>query len=216
MRRLALLLLACGCANVGALQRPNTVGAGNGELALELSEQALFNRDTVQAFPMAGIAGRYGVTDSLDLGGRLGPSGFELQAKGLLDGPEARYPVSLAPSAGVSVLDTGGVALRFYNFALPLLVGVPLPRGHQLVVAPRVADSVSFIGAGSAHGLINVLAAGVSVGVALHVWRLWLIPELGVQTPLLTSADRTDVSGGSAVGGARSTAQGNFTVVWGG
>ncbi len=216
LKRAGLLLVLCGCANVGALQRPNTVGAGKGELALEVSEQALFNRDTVQAYPMAGVAGRYGVTDQLDLGGRVGPSGFELQAKVMLDAHDSPYPLSLAPSAGMTVLDTGGVALRFYNFALPVLLGVPLPRGHQLVLSPRLADALSDISAGSAHGLINVLSVGLSVGVALHVWQLWLIPELGVQAPLLSSADRSDVSGGTTFGGARATAQGNFTVVWGG
>ncbi len=210
------LLLGCGCANVAALQRPNTCGAGNGELALELADQVQFNQDTFTSYPMVGLAGRYGVTDRLDVGGRIGPSGFELQAKVMLDEPQSRFPVSLAPSAGISVLDTGGVALRFYNFALPLLIGIPLPRGHQVVLAPRLADSISYISAGSAGGLINTLSAGGSVGVAFHVWRLWLLPEVGVQGPVATTAIRSDVSGGTAVGGARATAQGSFTVIWGG
>jgi hypothetical protein len=201
---------------VSALQRPNTCGQGNGELALELSEQTLFNKDSFTAFPTVGIAGRYGVTDRFDMGGRIGPSGFELQAKVMLDHPQSAYPVSLAPSAGLTVLDTGGVALRFYTFALPLLIGVPLPKGHQLIFAPRLADQLSDISAGTAGGLINVLSAGGSIGVAFHVWHLWLLPELGIQAPVLSTAIRTDVSGGSTFGGARATAQGSFTVIWGG
>ena len=156
------------------------------------------------------------MTDSLDLGGRIGPSGFELQAKFLLDDPKSRYPISLAPSAGLTVLDTGGIALRFYNFALPVLIGIPLPKGHQVVIAPRLSDALSQISAGSAGGLINVVSAGCSVGVAFHVWHLWLLPELGIQAPVLSTAQRSDVSGGSTFGGARATAQGSFTVIWGG
>jgi hypothetical protein len=211
-----LLLLGCGCANVAALQRPNTCGAGNGELAVEVAQQALFNKDSFTSYPMVGLAGRYGVTDSFDMGGRIGPSGFELQAKVMLDSPQSRYPISLAPSAGMSVVDTGGVALRFYTFAIPLLIGIPLPRGHQIVIAPRVADSISYISAGTAGGLINVFSGGGSVGVAFHVWRLWLLPEIGLQAPVTSTAIRSDVSGGTALGGARATAQGSLAVIWGG
>ncbi len=212
----AILLLLSGCASVGALQPAHVSGKGKGQLGLELSQQANWNRGSFVSYPMVGVAGRYGVSDRVDLGGRIGPTGLEAQVKVQLSAPGSTGVIfSLAPSVGVAATDAQDVKLRYLNIALPLLIGVPLPRGHQLILCPRVFDTLYNLDSGSLYGTLNTLFLGASIGVGLRVWKLWLIPEFGVAHPMLVSTLRSGGPGGTFAIGATTTFQLNFSVLWG-
>lgn len=210
-------LLLTGCASMGAMQTADTLGPGKLQVGLEASQQASVGRDTLTSYPMAGLSVRIGVLDWLDVGARFGPSGGELQPKVRLTPKRWPFIVSAAPSAALSLLDTNGIVLRFYNLAVPLIVGVPLEGGHQWVFTARFNDLIAYESAGSAKGLIHLTYGSVSAGFAARVWRFLVLPELAVATPLWTHAERTDLdAAGTTFGQGRLQLQLNFTMLYGG
>jgi hypothetical protein len=214
--RLWPCLLCAGCASIGALQPAQTLGKNGFQIGLELHEQAIVAPGRFTAYGMAGVSARYGLFDTLDVGIRFGPAAFEAQVKWqLTPREEGRVIVSVAPLAGLDFVDNGGVSLRFYNFALPVLIGIPLPRGHQLILAPRVHDYAYYVGAGNLGGLINNFGVGLAAGVGFHLKRWWLIPELGVLQPVLVTASRMDGPSGAQWRAPSTTLQVNFSVIWG-
>ena len=214
--RWLLLLLCSGCASIGAMQSADTLGQGKMQVALEVSEQASVSRDTLTVYPMFGTAVRIGVFDWLDVGIRVGPSGGELQPKYRFTKRGSPLIISVAPSFGVSILDTNGITLRFYNIGVPVLFGIPIEGGHQLVLSARFNDTIAYESAGSARGLLNLMTGSLSAGFAARVWRFLIMPELAVGLPLWTTSDRYDVEGGVTFGAGRATVQLNMTVMWGG
>lgn len=208
--------LCSGCASLGAMQSADTLGQGKMQVAVELSEQASVSRDTLTIYPMAGSTVRIGVFDRLDVGIRIGPSGGELQEKFRFTPRGSALIVSIAPAFGVSILDTNGITLRFYNIAVPILFGIPFAGGHELVLSARFNDTIAYESAGSARGLLNLMTGSLSAGFAARVWRLLIMPEVAVGTPLWTTSERYDVEGGAVFGIGRTTLQLNLTVMWGG
>lgn len=214
--RWLLLLLCSGCASLGAMQSADTLGQGKMQLSLEYSEQASVSRDTLTLYPMFGTSVRVGVFDWLDIGIRLGPTGGELQPKYRFTPGGSPLIISVAPAFGVSILDTNGITLRFYNIGVPLLFGVPIEGGHELVLCARFNDTVAYESAGSARGLLNLMTGSLSAGFAARVWKMKLMPEVAVALPLWTLSDRYDVEGGATFGAGRITVQVNLTVMFGG
>jgi hypothetical protein len=213
---LFVLFLLSGCASVGALQPAQVSGRGKGQVGLEMSQQATWNRGAFVSYPMVGVSGRYGVSDRVDLGGRVGPTGLEAQVKVQLSAPTSPGVIfSLAPSVGFAATEANEVKLRYLNIALPLLIGVPLPRGHQLLLSPRVFNTLYNLEGGSISGTLNTVSLGASVGVAFRVWKLWLIPEFGVAHPMLVTTVNSSGTGGTFAIGAATTFQLNFSVLWG-
>ncbi len=209
-----------GCASAGSMQTAHTLGKGKGQLGIELSEQALVTRDSVAAYPMLGVAGRYGVSERIDLGGRIGPSGLELQMKFQLTAPPPSTVASIAPRAAIYAFDPGGVAIRSYNFGLPVLVGIALPREHQLVLGPTVHNMLFSLSAGSAAGIVDTTYVGSTVGIA---WKMpatrtpiRLVTELGALCPVIVYTDRYDGVGGVSWGGSKWTLQANLGFLIGG
>lgn len=215
MRWIPLLLLS-GCASIGAMQTADTLGQGKMQVGLEYSEQASFSRDTLTLYPMVGTSVRVGVWDWLDAGLRVGPSGAEVQPKVRFTKKGSPLIISVAPSFGVTLLDTNGLELRFYNLGIPVLFGVPVSGGHQWVFSARFNDTIAYESAGSARGLLHLMTASVSAGFAVRVWKMMIMPELAVGTPLWTVSERTDVEGGVDFGAGRTTVQLNLAVMFGG
>lgn len=216
------LALSClgGCASVTSLQTAHTVGKGRWQLGVELSEQAMIGRDSVTAYPMSGIAGRYGITDRIDVGAKVGPSGIELLGKFQLTPPPPNTVVSIAPHAAIYAWDPGGLELRSYNVGLPVLVGINLPHEHQLILGPKVHNMFFSVAAGSARGFVDTTSLGGTVGVA---WKMpttktsvRIVTELGALYPLLVYADRYDGVGGVAWSGTKWTLQANVGFLLGG
>ncbi len=219
VRHVLLALLLTGCSTVSTVQTAHTLGKGRTQVALETGEQALVTRDTLRAYPVAGIAVRHGVSERVDLGVRVGPSGVEALVKVQLTPPPPGVVVSLAPQLGAYAWDPGGVEIRAYNVALPVLIGFPLPHEHQLVLGPRVHGHSFALSAGSANGFVDVLSAGGTVGVA---WKMpsaravRIVTEIGALRPLLTWAERSDGIGGVSFRADRWTLQANLAFLIGG
>lgn len=206
--------LISGCASIGALQPAQTVGKHRFQVGIESSEQAIVSKDTLIAYPMTGLAVRYGVAESIDVGVRIGPSGLESQTKFELTPKHSRFIVSLAPLLGGTLSFTDSVLFFGANAALPVLFGVMVSDRVQLIFSARVHDALTHISIGHTPFYENTFGLGGSAGVGIRVWRLWLIPEFGVLQPLLITAVRNDGLSGTQSRAAKTTLQFTFSVTW--
>lgn len=130
------------------------------------------------------VAGRYAITDRIEIGARVGATKPEIMAKFRLDrGNPGSTAISIAPSFGAFIATATGIdAVTSYG-QVPILVGVPVGR-HEFV----------FSGALHLAHAVNVetyvwgfaLSPGASVGfVAQPLPWLSILPNLAVAMPLL-------------------------------
>lgn len=203
-----------GCANVGVLESADTLGKGRWEVGAEVGSQAQVGFDSLQLYGVAGVSGRYGVTDRLDVGARLGPSGGELNTKVMLT-PRERVVVSVAPFLAGTGSAPSGLLFVFANAGVPVLIGVRLSETVQLVIAPRVHDSLSVLVAGSAGATVNTFFLGLALGVALRLKTFKLIPSVGALAPVATTTWRSDVPSGTVWGDGRWTMQASVAFTFG-
>lgn len=166
-------LLLCGffapaCASMGTFQRAETLGRGNVEFAAEAFAWALSAPERTAVAPVLGVAARFGVSDGVDLGAHVWSSaGGQVEAKFALTPRTAPVRASLAPGAG-------GAANGSFFAHLPVLIGIPVSSGNELVFAPKV----SFWGAINRGGLVHVVTAGGSLGLVVPIAaHVSVVPE---------------------------------------
>jgi hypothetical protein len=169
-----------GCLSAaGMVQTAQTVGKGGYEVSLDPGVNGYFT--VPAAYPMFHVAFRYGVTDRVDLGARLGNSFAELQTKFLLTDPaNETIAVSLAPAAGaLFTLGFNGA-----NIFLPLLIGFKFGP-HELTLGPRLQNSFIFAPDLSADSRFNSFGTGLSIGFAAQVSEKFrILPEFSILKPL--------------------------------
>src|SRR5207248_355975 len=112
----------------GSYQSPRALGKGNSQISIEPSAWGLVVTGSEPTIlPHIDIAGRYGVTDTVDLGGRVGSTGLELDGKFQLTDPHsAGTVVSLAPSVAGFALSLGTDSVTSFGVNLPVLIGIPM------------------------------------------------------------------------------------------
>lgn len=178
------ILLACstmGCSAVGMVQTAQTLGKGGWEVSVDPGVNGLFI--VPPPGPVLHGSFRYGVTDSVDLGGRVGTTFIEFQSKFLLTPPE--HPViavSIAPAVGVmfGFVALGGVPMM--HATLPVLIGFKFGP-HELTLGPRL-QNVLFLGDTDADASAYILSGGASLGFAAQVTEKFrILPEFSVSTP---------------------------------
>ena len=133
---------------------------------------------------------------------RFGISGLEFGTKHQLTSKESTGTIlSLAPSVGgfvfgapTSGTQSSGAGSIYLN--VPLLIGIPFGKGHQVVFAPKLHDWYVFESGGAGA---NVLSAGTSVGLALKIGTLRVVPEITVLYPIAGAI----LEGRSGVGATR-------------
>ncbi len=218
---LGLIVLAApltGCASLSTfgLARTLNQGAVQGWVAPEGGGVVAINNTSTSGsgigYPLLEGGVRYGVTDRVELGGRLGFNGVALEGKfGLLRSPtmESGFNLSLNPGVGfvgfgASSGSTGGGGgfVGTLSFYLPVLMGIDV-GGHEIVIGPRLIDQVLFgsftDSAGSTTSTANLLYLGGSFGVAFRASdSVRILPEASVGVPVNTSVNDT---GSSAFGG---------------
>lgn len=156
---------------------------------------------------------RVGVTDNVELGGKLGFNGITLESKfGLVRSPTMEHGVdlSLAPQVGfigygASTSSGGSSSSAFVGvltFQLPVLFGIDF-GGHELVFGPRVVDQVLFgvasSGGTGGSGTANLFYVGGSIGIAIRASAaVRVLPEVAIGVPVYAS--ESDV-GSSSFGG---------------
>jgi len=204
---LSLGLLGSGCASISQVQTADTLGEGKFQFALEpgLARASATDSETSEGttvnVPQFDLALRYGVTDRLDLGARLGTSLVELQGKYLFTNPEnPTLAVSLAPSVSGIFGGIGSVDVGYVRLALPLLVGFKTSGGSEFVLGPRLDGTRFLAGADGSSASLNLLSGGASVGYALRVSEGFrLMPEIAYSRPLAGAVTAGDESAGGTV-----------------
>lgn len=197
----AALFASTGCVSLSTMQTASTVGAGKTEIALEPSMTSIIG----PFLPHANIAMRYGVTDRVDIGGRVGSSLFDLEAKFLLTDPASpSLALSLAPTVGGFLVGDGASAGGLVNITVPLLIGLKTGGGSELVLGPKLVDLLAFAGAADGGLGGNILALGGTVGYAANFNGFKIIPEVAVAFPLLGA-------GGISAGGQSASAMDTFS-----
>lgn len=193
--RILAALFASGCATIGTVQTAGTLGDGDVQVAME---PALWGHTGTAPFlvPHVNLAVRYGVGERFDVGARFGSSGFEITTKGQVTDPARDGPiVSFAPSFGGASVGGGESRLGVVFLQMPVLLGIPVGAGHELVLAPKVHDWYLFAGALGAEADANLLSVGGSVGFAARAGpRFRILPELAVVVPVYGNL------GGAALG----------------
>jgi hypothetical protein len=166
-------------------------------------------------YPLLEGGVRVGVTDNIELGGRLGFNGITAEGKfGLLRPPTTDSGFNLSLNPGVGFIGYGastsagstssGGFVGVLTFHLPILMGIDF-GGHELVIGPRAIDQVLFgtfsssTAGGSASSVANIFYAGGSIGFAIKVsGGFRIMPEIAIGVPVVASV--SDV-GSSAFGG---------------
>jgi hypothetical protein len=160
---------------VGGISAPSSGASQNG---------------VVLVYPQFEVAGRWGVTDGLDLGFKVYPIGAEFDATiQLLRGG---FDLALAPGVGAFGFGAFGGGDSVGYFAVPVhldvLAGLPFGDGHEFVFGPGLYSFFALTGSsggGSSASSTGVtLMAGGTVGVSLRAGRgLRIMPEFNIYFP---------------------------------
>ncbi len=199
-RRLALLpalLLLAGCPSFSTMGTARTLPKGKGQFFVAPGGMVLkdFQRDSNGQYESFGLptvefGGRYGVSDGVEVGGKVWMMGAELDTKfALLRAPtaDAGLDLALAPSLSFYPFTSGDQNATYGWLHLPLLVGVNL-GGSQLVVGPRVSGML-ITGSGDD---ISAIWLGGSLGYAWKVGDGFrVLPEVSVAYPARVTVSAT-------------------------
>ncbi len=207
MRRILAALLLCGCATVGTAQTARPIERGTTQVGIE---PGLFGVEGRGWLPAANVSVRHGFGRRWDAGARVGTSGFTVGGKVVLTNPrDPDLAVALAPSAGGFALGALGIGMRSVHGQVPLLVGVRIGRGHELVLGPKVQVWSLSGGRRAARASSTVVAAGGSLGLSLKLGpRLSLLPEVAMVQPFRGAGTArmlfwdVDIADGSPIYGA--------------
>jgi hypothetical protein len=200
------LLLCTACATTAVMQTPQPLGKGGAEVAVEPGAYGIVPLDGF-VFPHLGVRAQFGVSDRLDLGGRLDAGGAHgLALIALTDPSSTGVAVALAPALGIGgLLDSP--PLVSLNAQLPLVIGVPLGE-HQLLWGPQV-QAWGFKDSAAPMEL-NLLAGG-QLGAELVLGDHWsLVPEVSATLPVVGGLGGPN----TRVGGQGALAQGVLGVRW--
>lgn len=194
--------LAVGCATHGGVTTAHPVGQGNVQVGIEPGAAMVSGVDRPAVAPTFNVAVRYGVSDRVDLGGRLGTTGYELLGKIQLNQPGADVPISVAPSGHVVAWGRNDHGFAYVQYQVPLLVGIPLGES-QLVVGPKVRHMIAVGGAGGHSSGGSVLMTGGVVALSLKAGNTFRFhPEVALDVPTIgTGLGEIGGGGGVAVGG---------------
>ncbi len=206
VRTLGLLTaagLATGCMTT-TMHRAQSLGAGNYEVSIEpgISGVGLgvtdgsIDRATVPTF---WVTGRYGVTDRIDVGGRLGSGLFELHTSFMLTNPDADVRVALSPYGTPLFFSVGGLGAGAVLLNVPVLIGIPVGES-ELTLGPGLRTTTLFAGGAGTGGAGTIVEPTISVGFSAQLGDTFrLHPEFGI------------AYGAAAIGGAGDGAE--FTTV---
>ena len=186
-RLLFAIPLLGGCATMGTFQNAETLGKGKWEVGIEPSMWGAASESATVMYPHAGVSARVGLSDRIDVGGRVGSSGIELSGKFGLTDRESNVPVSIAPSVGGLALGAGSTSFSIIALQVPVLVGLRMGE-NEVVLGPKVhlwsfGASVDNSGASAA-----IWSLGASAGYSARVGpTVRLIPELAVLRPIVVT-----------------------------
>lgn len=191
----------CGCPSVSTMGMARTLDQGHGQLMmaaeavdypLSTSVDGTPNR---YVLPQVELAGRYGLTDRLEIGGKAWLLGAGADLKiGVVRSEDMQRGVDVSIDPGISYLgiNIGEGDASLVTLTLPVLVGINFGGGHQLVLGPKVVASR----AGSTGAFSTSASAGGSLGIAFKLMpNLRLLPEVAMTIPVYESVPGATMPG---------------------
>lgn len=200
----ALALLA-GCPSFSTMGTARTIPKGKTQFHVGMGGQQLRDWSVEDSgalesitLPTFEFGASHAVSDSVEVGGKIWFVGAEFNSKFQLsrsESPSSGIDLALAPSLSFYPLSgennagqTTSGGLVFVH--LPLLLGVNVGGGSQLVIAPRISNTMVW---GSASGgessTASIFWAGGSLGFAIKLGdSFWILPEVSVSYPVATSS----------------------------
>jgi hypothetical protein len=202
-----LLSVLPGCGVHSGVTTAHTVGKGAFQGAIEPGAVIAAGGGASGAAPTLNFAFRYGVSDKVDFGVRLGTTTYELFTKVMLTEPDPSAVVaSVAPHATVWALAIGGAGFGFFDLKVPVLIGVPVGES-QLVLAPKARVFGALAGGSGASAQATLLMLGGGVGFSGKVGEKFRIhPEVTADIPVAAIAGAS--AGGTGTAGAAVTTGG--------
>ncbi len=182
------LVASIGCA--GTMQTARTNGTGNFQFGVEPGATILSSSEGSITAPSFNLAGRYGITDTIDLGARIGTALYEIQSKFMLTDPndQSGIAMSIAPSFTAIGAGTGDGGSFYLGTKIPFLIGIPV-GDSELTIAPRLSPSFITAGSGDSDVTGFILSGGGSVGFAARLGdTFWILPEISVEIPFVGGA----------------------------
>jgi len=184
-----------GCATFTALGPARTVDPGESQFYVAPEGMWVKRGGKPLLSPQVELGGRYGLTERVDVGARIWLPNVELDAqipRRRAPSPDRGWDLAGAPGLGYLGGFSGSTeeytdTLHIFTFSAPLLAGLNVGRGNQVIGSVRVVDQV-WTGSGEGATTANILYLGGSLG---FVWKvthgLRLVPEVALASPLLQS-----------------------------
>lgn len=199
---LALMAAACAPATV---QTARTNGQGNFQFGIEPGVVGAVTGGGSAFGPAVNFAGRYGVSDRVDVGGRLGTGVYEVQVKAMVSDPAAAddMAISVAPSTTLFAGSVGGVGGLYLREHVPVLFGLPTGGGSEFTFGPSATLNMVGGGGGGGSASATVLSLGGQVGYAARLGdNFRLVPQFDLSVPVaaLAGATGAGTDGGVGVG----------------
>lgn len=144
---LPCLILWTGCASFSTHLTPRPTTKGKTELDAHVNVLA-YSKDDGQrrVFPNVELALRYGLSDTVDIGGKVNAGTVELNSRIALvlsDG----FDLGIVPSAGIVAIDTssGHEQAGIVTFGAPILAGVHIGSTTTLLLGAKLSAGISTI-----------------------------------------------------------------------
>ena len=195
------LLVLLGAATSGCrgslapFQTAHTLPKGGFQVAIEGGAVGAISEVSGENAGNLNVAGRYALSDRVEIGARVGTGRPELMAKFRLDrGGASDVAYSLAPSVSAFLASATGVTGVSLEGHVPLLVGIPFGR-HELVLGPAIHLGHVINVDTAVWGF--VASPGLSVGFSVRPlpW-LAILPEIAVAYPLFHASPSGPAWGG--------------------
>ena len=201
-RAFSLLTIAAllgGCAAHTSVTTAHTVGQGNFQGAIEPGVGSVSGLTA----PTFNAAFRYGVSEKVDLGARLGSTAYEVTGKYMFTDTEGTV-VSIAPAATLFALGGGGAVGGFFTASTPVLIGIPVGES-QFIVGPNWVIFSAFGGGGGTSAGALTMGPGAHLAYSAKLGdKFRLHPELSLKLPGVINFASAGAGGSSVSGGATS------------
>jgi hypothetical protein len=185
----ALVVGGSGCSMIGVSQSAKTAGDDAVQVGLEPGAWGGAGEGGSAFFPGFNVALRYGISDRVDIGGRLGAGMPQITAKVMFTDPTVDgLQMSIAPMFGLFYMAAGGAGAGYVDVNVPVLIGLPAGKS-EVVLGPRVhVQSVLGAAGGSSAGA-GFLSAGTSIGYAAQIGEHFkIITEVTGEYPFFVFA----------------------------
>ncbi len=181
----AAAVLSAGCASYSTRVSPRPTPPGETRYGFNLDAQMLQPAGANRTVPNFEFTVRHGLTERVDIGGKVGVFGGEFNTKMTL--VTGRLSVALLPSTqiGFAPFGTDEDIVPFASFGLPVLLGLQLGSA-ELVAAPRIhlqASPAETVTGGRPEVGTLLLGVGGTLGLRFEVDTWVVFPELGVLAP---------------------------------